>query len=662
MSRLINLRHVFSRDKGPWERRLLIWGGVGVVWAIVAVIAAYYFDVATESRAFCGLLCHPNTPQYVTQEVSPHADVECGHCHVGPGLTPKVIAKIMGTQELYMLVTNGYERPITHPVARLKAADVICEQCHSPHQPYEDQIERFSRFAPDESNAETQTYLTMKIGGGSDGGAHWHVDNPVWYISHDEEDYQDIPWAAVMGDDGKLVEYRSVSDPPIAEDVANLQRRELDCIGCHNRATHQFRNPEDRVDEAMASGEMDSSLPYLKREVVALLSVSYLTQDAGLEAMADLAKFYRTEYPDVYSEKEQVVLQAVASLQEIYGQTVFPEMNLTWDFYPDNLGHIESPGCFRCHDGDHVNAQGEAIPNDCTLCHSVPTVVTGQGELDPFAARNAVIGGKQPVSHSKASFRWDHRILASDSCADCHGPIEYGTDNSSFCANGICHGQEWADPPEAVGFVHPVQLVGQHARVECYDCHQGEREPVLDDCSTCHQPPSEAHFGPECSQCHTPQGFQESAASWTVNVPSNPHGIETLDCVQCHGADGADPTPATHQGIPGESCSECHKATAAAQVPSVPHKVAALSDCLSCHGESVSLPASALHQGISSDLCLQCHTSVPISGVPTIPHPAEGSPQCRACHDEDRVAEVPDSHRGWTDEACLACHEPGSNS
>jgi len=208
MGGLSNLQRDGGGGKRPWELRLIFWLIVVVVGAVAAIVAAYYFDVATESRYFCGVLCHPNRPQYVAQEVSPHADLECGVCHVGPGLFPKVQAKIAGVGELYLLVTNQFDRPIEHPVNQLKSADVICEQCHTPDQFYEEQLEQISRFAEDEANSETEISMVLRIGGGEEReettAAHWHVDHPVRYIARDA-DKQDIAWAAVMGDDGVLV-------------------------------------------------------------------------------------------------------------------------------------------------------------------------------------------------------------------------------------------------------------------------------------------------------------------------------------------------------------------------------------------------------------------------------------------------------------------------
>jgi hypothetical protein len=43
--------------------------------------------------------------------------------------------------------------------------------------------------------------------------------------------------------------------------------------------------------------------------------------------------------------------------------------------YPNNLGHMDSPGCFRCHDGSHMTADGkETIGQDCDTCHQLLAV------------------------------------------------------------------------------------------------------------------------------------------------------------------------------------------------------------------------------------------------------------------------------------------------
>jgi hypothetical protein len=50
-------------------------------------------------------------------------------------------------------------------------------------------------------------------------------------------------------------------------------------------------------------------------------------------------------------------------------------MKVTWGTHPNNLGHNDYPGCFRCHDGSHNTKDGsKSIDNDCTACHNLLAV------------------------------------------------------------------------------------------------------------------------------------------------------------------------------------------------------------------------------------------------------------------------------------------------
>jgi hypothetical protein len=40
---------------------------------------------------------------------------------------------------------------------------------------------------------------------------------------------------------------------------------------------------------------------------------------------------------------------------------------------------VDSPGCFRCHDGSHTSADGQTITNDCSACHQL----VASGETNP---------------------------------------------------------------------------------------------------------------------------------------------------------------------------------------------------------------------------------------------------------------------------------------
>src|SRR5512135_2797012 len=101
---------------------------VGLGLAVGSVQAFNY----TESTPFCGEVCHSMYPQNILHDLSPHANVECTKCHVGPGAKAFVDSKIAGTRQLIGTILNNYSRPIPSPVHNLRPARETCETCHSP--------------------------------------------------------------------------------------------------------------------------------------------------------------------------------------------------------------------------------------------------------------------------------------------------------------------------------------------------------------------------------------------------------------------------------------------------------------------------------------------------------------------------------------------------
>jgi hypothetical protein len=62
-------------------------------------------------------------------------------------------------------------------------------------------------------------------------------------------------------------------------------------------------------------------------------------------------------------------------LVTIFTNNVSPEMKVTWGTHPNHIGHMNYPGCFRCHDGDHSTKDAKAsITNDCAACHNLLVV------------------------------------------------------------------------------------------------------------------------------------------------------------------------------------------------------------------------------------------------------------------------------------------------
>jgi hypothetical protein len=135
------------------------------------------------------------------------------------------------------------------------------------------------------------------------------------------------------------------------------------------------------VDQALSRGEIDRSLPFVRREAVRVLKSSYASQDAAFAGVQrDLLQFYRVNAPAVLSARRAQVDGAIRAVQRLYGRNVFPAMKVSWGTYANNLGHMDFPGCFRCHDETHTSQDGSTIAQDCELCHT-------QEELPPPTAR-----------------------------------------------------------------------------------------------------------------------------------------------------------------------------------------------------------------------------------------------------------------------------------
>jgi hypothetical protein len=110
------------------------------------------------------------------------------------------------------------------------------------------------------------------------------------------------------------------------------------------------------------------TLPFARREGVRLLKASYGSpEEAGRQIDAELRRFYSSRNGAVDGP---ALGRAVTALQGAHARNVFPAMKVTWGTYPDNTGHMATPGCFRCHDGSHTAKDGSTINADCEYCHS----------------------------------------------------------------------------------------------------------------------------------------------------------------------------------------------------------------------------------------------------------------------------------------------------
>src|SRR5665811_2052357 len=178
--------------------------------------------------------------------------------------------------------------------------------------------------------------------------------------------------------------------------------RRMDCIDCHNRVGHGIPSPDETVDAAIASGKISATLPYIKREGVALLNGNYPSLQAADTAIAGLRSTYAAKYPLVARAQGGQVTAAIDELKTEYALIATPAMKVQARTYPDNLGHQTSLGCFRCHDGAHylvVKGQvtNKTIPSACSTCHTFPQVSASASRF-PLADKPA--GSSLAVSYT----------------------------------------------------------------------------------------------------------------------------------------------------------------------------------------------------------------------------------------------------------------------
>jgi hypothetical protein len=390
-------------------RRIVIWSAVGgILFVTASVVGSYQAYHYTDSDAFCGTMCHEVMhPEYTAYKASPHARVGCAGCHVGPGAGWFVRSKLSGAYQVYAVLSNNFPRPIPTPVANLRPAQETCEQCHWPEKFWDAQLKTFDHYAYDETSTPKEVRLIIKTGGGSPAsgmtaGIHWHMNiaNEVTYVASDDK-RQVIPWVQLRDRrTGKVTEYRAADAKLTDAQLAAAQKRTMDCVDCHNRPTHIYKSPDRAVDVAIRSGRIDRSLPSIKQQAVATLAKDYDSTDAAMKTIpADLDTFYRENHAEVYAAKRPQIAAASTALQQIFKTIRFPEMKVDWRTHPDNIGHMATPGCFRCHDDQHVSADGKRISKDCDLCHTV------------LNANGSTAGFEHPV---------DIGDLREVNCSDCH--------------------------------------------------------------------------------------------------------------------------------------------------------------------------------------------------------------------------------------------------
>jgi hypothetical protein len=371
----------------------------------------------SESNSFCTQACHSVMgPEGTTYVDTAHSRIACVECHVSAGPEGFLSAKLGGLRQLYHFATGTVSRPIPTPIHSGTIDRELCESCHAPERDVSTKARAHTYFLAGEDVDPVRLAMMVKVGRGPNGlipgdGVHYHMQiaEKIEYVARDAQ-RQDIAWVRVTNDQ-RSREYDLDSSPLSHEERASLPVRTMQCIDCHSRPAHRFPSAIDSVNQALEVGALSRNLPSIKEASVAALDGGFESTAEAMEGIGEhVRSFYEDEYPEVLEEDGDELESNIEMLRKIYQRTIFPEMKADWRTHPDNSGHRDSPGCFRCHNDEMLNAEGESVTTDCTTCHAIlaqddETIET----MDEFELGRAFV-------HPEDGSEVEEFML----CSDCH--------------------------------------------------------------------------------------------------------------------------------------------------------------------------------------------------------------------------------------------------
>lgn len=390
-----------------------------VVILVLSTLGSFRAYHITESVEFCGKLCHKvMEPEHTAYQSSPHANLLCVECHVGAGASWYVKSKLSGLHQIYAVLADDYNKPIQTPLHDLRPARETCEECHWPQKFYSRSLVTNKYFLADSLNSEWDIILQMKTGPeysamGLREGIHWHINPSVKidYISENDKRENILYVRYINQDTGETIIYNNKDNQASDSIIINSEMRTMDCIDCHNRPSHNYRSPTVYFDQAMIAGRISNDIPFIKKTSMEILRGSFTNKDSALTIISEqIHEYYRTSYPEYYLGNRLRLDSAVMGISDGFSRNNFPHMKVSYDVYPDHIGHLETNGCFRCHNDQFVSENGRTINKDCDLCHTI--VGQGDAEKMEFTGVRESLQFTHPVDIGTAWY--------DANCSECH--------------------------------------------------------------------------------------------------------------------------------------------------------------------------------------------------------------------------------------------------
>ena len=115
--------------------------------------------------------------------------------------------------------------------------------------------------------------------------------------------------------------------------------------------------PKTVIDSALAVGNIKCELRYVRTRAVELLQQEFTTEEGAPQFVEDVCSRHRKDFPKALEKHPEIFTKAKEYLNEcqrhargLLMDTEFRDPDISWRYLPDYSGHMDVPGCFRCHD------------------------------------------------------------------------------------------------------------------------------------------------------------------------------------------------------------------------------------------------------------------------------------------------------------------------
>ncbi|MEI7500224.1 MAG: cytochrome C [Bacteroidota bacterium] len=330
-----------------------------------------------------------------------------------------------------------------------------------------------------------------------------------------------------------------------------------------------------------------------------------------------------------------------------------------------------NPACLTCHKDYHQ----QTLSANCSDCHDFEAFKPAK----KFNHANAKfqLTGKHLVvtciechktgTKNGQKFQ-EFKGIKFENCTACHLDVH----NNKFGQNCTqCHGEEsFTLIKNDQNFDHnktDFKLAGKHQRVDCKKCHKIKLTTPLkfSRCTDCHTDYHKNQFtiqglSPDCSQCHTVNGFNEF--SYTLEqhnksaFPLKGAHLAT-PCFACHKKKTAQSDTTWNFREIGKRCIDCHKNI---HQTFISEKYYPEASCESCHNEEswniINFDHKTTNFGLegahAKKTCRDCHFKKDDLGVVRQQF-ADLPTTCATCHEDVHVMQF--EKNGVTD--CIRCHD-----